>query len=108
LPLDQLSQAAVILLLAYVTMALSNVMSNTAAANIVVPIAIVLAVGAEAATVVPVAVGASSAMCLSISTPPNAIAYGTGKITSSDLIQGGLWIGILAPLISVVWCSWVL
>ena len=71
-------------------------------------VAIVLALGAEAATVVPVAVGASSAMCLSISTPPNAIAYGTGKITSSDLIQGGLWIGILAPLISVVWCSWVL
>jgi sodium-dependent dicarboxylate transporter 2/3/5 len=108
LPLNQISKAAVILLLAYATMALSNVMSNTAAANIVVPIAIVIAVGAEAATVVPVAVGASSAMCLSISTPPNAIAYGTGKITSSDLIQGGLWIGILAPLVSVVWCSWVL
>lgn len=108
LPLDQISSAAVILLLAYVTMALSNVMSNTAAANIVVPIAIVVALGAEAATVVPVAIGASSAMCLPISTPPNSIAYGTGQITSSDLIQAGLWIGILAPLISVIWCSWVL
>jgi len=108
LPLDRISSAAVILLLAYMTMGLSNVMSNTAAANIVVPIAIAIAVGAEAATVVPVAIGASAAMCLSISTPPNAIAYGTGQITSKDLIQGGLWIGILAPLVSVIWCNWVL
>lgn len=108
LPLDRIPSAAVVLLLVYVTMALSNVMSNTAAANIIVPIAIAIAVGAEAATVVPVAVGASAAMCLPISTPPNAIAYGSGQITSSDLIQGGIWIGILAPLLSVIWCSWVL
>lgn len=108
LPFDQISRTSVILLLAFVTMGLSNVMSNTAAANIVVPIAIVVAVGSEAATVIPVAIGASSAMCLSISTPPNAIAYGTGKITSGDLIQGGIWIGILSPLASVVWCNWVL
>ncbi len=108
LPLDRFSSAAVILVLVYVTMALSNVMSNTAAANILVPIAIAMAVGSEAATVIPVAIGASSAMCLPISTPPNAIAYGTGQIKSSDLIQGGIWIGILAPLVSVVWCRWVL
>jgi sodium-dependent dicarboxylate transporter 2/3/5 len=108
LPLGQISKMAMILLLAYATMALSNVMSNTAAANIVVPISIAMAVGAEAATVIPVAIGASSAMCLSISTPPNAIAYGTGQITSSDLIQAGLWIGVLSPLLSVLWCSWVL
>ncbi len=108
LPLDRLSSAAVILLLAYATMTISNVMSNTAAANIVVPIAIAMAVDAEAATVIPVAIGASAAMCLPISTPPNAIAYGTGQITSSDMIQAGIWIGILAPLVSVLWCSWVL
>ena len=108
LPLDRFSRSAVILLLAYATMTISNVMSNTAAANIVVPIAIAMAAGAEAATVIPVAIGASAAMCLPISTPPNAIAYGTGQITSSDLIQAGIWIGILSPLVSVLWCSWVL
>lgn len=108
LPLDRISSIALILLLAYVTTFLSNVMSNTAAANIVVPIAIAMSVGNEAATVIPVAIGASSAMCLSISTPPNAIAYGTGQITSSDLIQGGIWIGIVAPLVAVAWCDWIL
>ncbi len=108
LPLDRVASLLVVLLLAYVTTALSNVMSNTAAANILVPIGIVVGAGAEAATVVPLALGASAAMCLPISTPPNAIAYGTGQISSADLIQGGLWIGILAPLLATLWCALVL
>jgi len=108
LPLDQVTSFAIVLMLSYATMALSNVMSNTAAANILVPIGIVVGAGAEAATVIPLAIGASSAMCLPISTPPNSIAYGTGQIASKDLIQAGLWIGFLAPLLSAVWCRLVL
>jgi solute carrier family 13 (sodium-dependent dicarboxylate transporter), member 2/3/5 len=108
LPLDRVANLAVVMLLGFATMSLSNVMSNTAAANILVPIAIVVGVGAEAATVVPVALSASAAMCLPISTPPNAIAYGTGQLQTRDLIEGGLWIGILAPLLATLWCSQVL
>ncbi len=105
LPLDRVSAFAVVLLLAYVTTALSNLMSNTAAANILVPIGVVVGVGSEAATVVPLAIGASAAMCLPISTPPNAIAFGTGQLPTRDLIEGGLWIGLLAPLLATLWCS---
>ncbi|RPH81162.1 MAG: DASS family sodium-coupled anion symporter, partial [Planctomycetaceae bacterium] len=108
LPMERFSSLAVILLLAYATMALSNVMSNTAAANILVPIGLVVGAGSEAATVIPLAIGASAAMCLPISTPPNAIAYGTGQVTSKDMIEAGIWIGLLAPLLAALWCQIVL
>jgi sodium-dependent dicarboxylate transporter 2/3/5 len=47
-------------------------------------------------------------MCLPISTPPNAIAYGTGELETRDLLQGGLILGLLAPIIANGWCWLVL
>lgn len=101
------------LVLAYAASVLSNLMSNTAAANLLLPIAV--AAGLEAAGptgaaqfAIPVALGASSAMCLPISTPPNALAFATGELTVRDLAPGGVVIGLLAPPLSVAWCFWVL
>lgn len=93
--------------LTYATAFLSNLMSNTAAANILVPIAMAASVGFEARTVVPIALGASAAMCLPISTPPNAIAYGTGELETRDLLRGGLFLGLLAPIVVTAWC-WII
>ncbi|MGV3485435.1 MAG: SLC13 family permease [Planctomycetaceae bacterium] len=107
LPVDRLSAFSLALVLCYATAALSNLMSNTAATNILVPIAIAASTGFEPQTVVPLAISASAAMCLPISTPPNAIAYGTGEIETKDLLQGGLIMGALAPLIATAWCWWV-
>jgi sodium-dependent dicarboxylate transporter 2/3/5 len=98
---------ATALMLAYIALLLSNLMSNTAAANILVPIGVMAGVGAEALTVVPIALAASAAMALPISTPPNAIVYATEEITSRELLEGGLLLGALAPLVATVWCSFV-
>ncbi len=106
----QLSTGAVIVLafvFSYFATIISNFMSNTAAANIIIPIGLAAAVGFEPQVVVPIALGASAAMCMPISTPPNALAYASGKIEIKDFISGGLIIGILAPLISVLWCIFV-
>ncbi|RLA46173.1 MAG: hypothetical protein DRR42_18660 [Gammaproteobacteria bacterium] len=95
-------------MLCYATVILSNLMSNTAAANILVPIAVVLASGFEDLAVVPLALCASCAMCLPISTPPNAIAYGTGQLQSSDFLIGGLLVGLVAPVVIVGWSVLIL
>lgn len=92
----------------YLTMAVSNFMSNTAAANIIVPLAAVAAGQFAPQVVVPVALGASAAMCLPISTPPNAIAFTSGRLQSTDFVRGGIVVGIAAPLLGVLWCSFVL
>lgn len=107
LPFSGLAVFSLAMTLAFLTIAISNVISNTVAANILVPIAVVAAAGTENQVVIPLALAASSAMCLPISTPPNAIVYGTEELTTRDLIEGGLLIGLVSPVVSVVWCSLV-
>ena len=108
LPFEMLGELGVVFLLCYVTVVLSNLMSNTAAANILVPITVVIASGFESFAIVPLALCASCAMCLPISTPPNAIAFGTGRLQSMDFLPGGLLVGLLAPVAAIGWCALVL
>jgi sodium-dependent dicarboxylate transporter 2/3/5 len=103
LPLQGLGAIAIAIAMAYVATALSNLMSNTAAANVILPITIALLGTSHAYLVVPIALAASAAMCLPISTPPNAIVYGTGQLRTRDLLGAGLLIGMVAPLIVIGW-----
>ena len=83
---------------------LSNFISNSASANLVVPILIVVgkamagnpgfeALGGVPAMIIGVAICASLAMCLPVSTPPNALAHSTGMITTKQMATVGLVIG---------------
>ncbi len=108
LPVSGASRITLALVLAYAVVVISNFMSNTAAANILVPIAVELGRGHEAVTVVPVALAASAAMCLPISTPPNALAFSTGDLAARDFLRPGVVLGLLAPAVAVAWCALVL
>lgn len=108
LPISGLALLPLGIALAYLTSLLSNVMSNTATANILIPLAIALGQGQAAALVVPLALAASSAMCMPISTPPNAIAFETGLITTRQLMKAGLVVGLLSPILVVLWSRFAL
>ncbi len=102
-----LSSGAIIIvafIFSYIATIISNFMSNTAASNILVPIGLAAAVGFEPQVVIPIALGASAAMCMPISTPPNALAYASEKLTIRDFLTSGIIIGIIAPIASVIWC----
>ncbi len=73
---------------------LSNLMSNTAAAALLIPLGASL-VSPEAAplVIVSIAISCSAAMALPISTPPNAIAFGTERLGSRDFLAPGLIAG---------------
>ena len=89
---------AVIVLLAVVGLGLSTVISNSATANLVVPLAISLATGIgtdPTAIAVVVALACSLAMALPISTPPNAIAYATGEVQTKEMATTGIVIGVV-------------
>lgn len=77
--------------------ALSNVISNTATANLLIPLGLSLAVGSLSDSAVHIgvllAISCSLAMCLPISTPPNAIAYSSGEITTKAMAINGLLVG---------------
>lgn len=90
------------------TLLLSTFMSNTAAANLLLPIGISFAAATGAAAGpgavqlgFSIALAASVSMALPVSTPPNAIAYATGEITGRDFALAGIIIGLLAALLIV-------
>lgn len=83
--------------------AMSNFISNTASAALLVPIlgTVGTAMGGQlepfggvAVMLIGVAIGSSMAMILPISTPPNALAHSTGFIQQKDMMKVGIWVGI--------------
>ena len=101
------SMVVLMLVFGYITVLLSNVMSNTATAAILIPIAgVMLADGSQMVTLM-IALSSSAALMLPVSTPPNAIAFSTGMIEARDFRFGGALIGLIAPILVVAWV-WVL
>jgi sodium-dependent dicarboxylate transporter 2/3/5 len=84
----------------------STVISNSATANLVIPIGISLATSPAVAispvsSAIFIAIGASLAMALPISTPPNAIAYATGQVQTKHMALIGALIGIIGSLLFI-------
>jgi len=96
---------------------LSEVASNTASANMIIPVVIAIAQAADVSPLPPAlgaCLGASFGFMMPVSTPPNAIVYGSGLIPLSKMITAGIlfdilgffiiWAGlyILCPLLGLI------
>ena len=57
-------------------------------------------IGGVTTLVVGLALSASFAMALPISTPPNAIAYSTGLVKTSQMSKVGLIVGIISLVLA--------
>lgn len=97
-----LASFMMLLIIAYVTMIFSNIMSNTATATILIPLGIHLMPDHVKQIAVVVGLAASTALLLAVSTPPNAIAYSTGLIKQKDFFPGGILVGLLGPILIVL------
>ncbi|MCX6244807.1 MAG: DASS family sodium-coupled anion symporter [Bacteroidetes bacterium] len=90
-------------ILAFITMLVSNIMSNTAASTVLIPLGMTILVAFKAEIALIIAFSASSAMFLPVSTPPNAIAFSTGLLEQKDFRLGGILIGLLGPVLAILW-----
>jgi sodium-dependent dicarboxylate transporter 2/3/5 len=84
---------AITLLSTIVALIISETTSNTASATIVVPIVLPIAASAGVNPVIPALAavfGASYGFMLPVSTPPNAIVYGSGMIPITKMIRSGI------------------
>lgn len=93
--------------LCLVALLFSTIISNSATANLLVPIGISLTASPEIAispiaSAVFIAIGSSLAMALPISTPPNAIAYSTGQVATRQMALVGGLIGVFGLLVFVL------
>ena len=72
--------------------------SNTAAANMVIPVVISISKAAGVDPIPPAlgaCIGASFAFLLPVSTPPNAIAYASGMLPITRMIKSGAILSLL-------------
>ncbi|MEZ4755000.1 MAG: SLC13 family permease [Bdellovibrionota bacterium] len=87
---------------------MSEFASNTASSLIIIPMILaVLAnstLGSISSTVLVVgcAMGASFGFMLPVSTPPNAIIYGTGRITVREMVRAGVLFDIAGAVLIVL------
>ena len=97
-----------------VAIVLSEAASNTAAANIIIPMAIAVSRAAGVSPLEPAlgaTLGASMGFMMPISTPPNAIVYSSGYIPIGAMIREGLALDIAGFVIivgGVLSLSWLL
>lgn len=90
----------ILIVFALVGVLLSNVMSNTAASAILVPLGLTIAPQFILAAPLIISICCSCALLLPVSTPSNAIAFSTGLIQQKDFRKGGIFFMIMGPIIS--------
>lgn len=99
---DSLTSFGVLVALSFLCWLMANFMSNTATANLILPIALAITTSMPGLSetygvqgvLVMVAFSASLGMILPISTPPNSLAYSTGFITTKDMAKVGVTLGL--------------
>lgn len=108
IPFSSWSPIVILIVSGLICYFLSNFISNTATAALLMPILAVVCramgnkldvIGGTSTVLIGVAIAASTAMCLPISTPPNAIAYSTGLIEQKDMLKAGLTCGLISIIL---------
>lgn len=105
IPFGEFSPLLILLISGLVCYTLSNFISNSATAALLMPILAVVctamgdslsSIGGTATVLIGIAIAASSAMVLPISTPPNALAFSTNFIKQNDMVKIGLIVGVIS------------
>lgn len=97
----------VLIFLVVVSAVMTTFMSNTATANLLIPVAVALPHG-EMILVIAISLMCSSSMALPISTPPNAIAFGSGFLKAKEMFSSGLLVSVIALIGIVITCVFYL
>ncbi|MBR4801767.1 MAG: SLC13/DASS family transporter [Bacteroidales bacterium] len=105
IPFGSFSPLFILILSGLICYALSNFISNSATAALLMPILAVVCtamgdslgvIGGTSTVLIGVAVAASSAMILPISTPPNALAFATNLVSQKDMSRIGVIMGVVS------------
>jgi len=91
-----------LIILTFIMLMMTELMSNVALATIFIPVVIGIAQSIDAnplSFAISVGIASSYAFMLPVGTPPNAIVYGTGKITVAQMMRAGIVLNVLAVLL---------
>ena len=105
IPFGDFSPLLILILGGAICYMLSNFISNSATAALLMPILAIVCgamgdkletIGGTPTVLIGVAIAASSAMILPISTPPNALAFSTNLVQQKDMAKIGVIVGVIS------------
>lgn len=105
IPFGEWSPIVILLISGLICYFLSNFISNTATAALLLPILSMAcsgmgdklsAIGGTPTILIGIAIAASSAMILPVSTPPNAMAYSTNLVHQNEMMKIGVLCGVMS------------
>ena len=108
IPFGEFSPLLILLMGGAICYTLSNFISNSATAALLMPILAVVCgamgdklapIGGTGTILIGVAIAASSAMILPISTPPNALAFATGYVQQKEMSKIGIIMGVISMVL---------
>ena len=108
IPFGEFSPLLILLMGGAICYTLSNFISNSATAALLMPILAVVCgamgdklapIGGTGTILIGVAIAASSAMILPISTPPNALAFATGYVQQKEMSKIGIIMGFISMVL---------
>ena len=108
IPFGTWSPIVILLVSGLICYLLSNFISYSATAALLMPILAVVcsgmgdklsAIGGTPTVLIGIAVAASSAMVLPISTPPNALAFSTNLVKQNDMVKIGIIMGVISMVL---------
>lgn len=106
LPTESMTPVFLISVLTVIAFLMGNFISHTVAANVMLPLVATVVTGFAnevpmKGAIVQVALVCSLGMALPISTPPNALAFATGKLDTRDILRTGGLISVIG--LALVW-----
>ncbi len=99
---EGLSPLVQVLIVTLLIIFLTELTSNTATTATMVPILAAVAVGVGVnpfLLIFPAALAASFAFMMPVATPPNAIVFGSGKVSIGRMASAGLWLNLIGAVL---------
>jgi len=99
------SALSLTVLFTLIAVLVSETTSNTASASMIIPIAIAIAQAAGVNPLQPAlgaCLGASMGFMMPVSTPPNAIVYGSGCVPLTKMITYGLLLDMVGSIVIII------
>ncbi len=90
---------------------LNEVVSNTAMASIMIPLMAITSVSMgihPMMLMVPAALASSLGFMLPVGTPPNAIAYGTGYLSTKEMARAGFALNIIGCILITLFMTFII
>jgi len=100
--MSSLSPIIIILIICLLVTFLTELTSNTATTEMILPVLAGMAVATHIhplLLMLPATLSASMAFMLPAATPPNAIIFGTRRITIAEMARTGLWLNLIGAVI---------